>query len=195
MKSALERPEEPTGDRYPDRGPDLHLAARPEAADPGNPGGGTFKRFLRYVYNRFIRLHGSPEDIAWGSAMGLFIAMSPTMGLQMCMAVATAAFFKVNKVAAAATVWITNPATAPVIYWVNYQIGAKLFGYPIDPGFLANPSWETFWNAGKHVFFSLLIGGGITGAVLAVVGYVVTLNMVYAARRKARRLREKRAAG
>ena len=127
--------------------------------------------------------------------MGLFIAMSPTLGFQMCMAVAIAVFFKINKVAAAATVWVTNPGTAPVIYWINYQLGANLLDYPVHPLFFSNPSWESFWNSGKHVFFSLLVGGGITGIILGSVGYLVTLNMIKAARKKARHLRGKKVSG
>ncbi|OEU45326.1 MAG: hypothetical protein BBJ60_08105 [Desulfobacterales bacterium S7086C20] len=150
------------------------------------------RRFLRYFYNRFIRLHGSAEQIAWGGAVGLFVAMTPTMGIQMCIAIAIAAFFKINKVAAVATVWVTNPATAPVIYWINYVLGAKLLGYPVKVGFLSNPSWETFWHAGKHVFSSLMLGGSITGLILALIGYFVFLTMVKTAREKARRLRRKR---
>jgi hypothetical protein len=193
MKPALKQTEPPPED-FPIA--DRHT---PHLAAP--PGGGTdsglqqplIKRFLTYFYNRFIRLHGSAEQIAWGSAVGLFVAMSPTLGFQMCIAVAIAAFFKINKVAAAAAVWVTNPATAPVIYWINYQLGAKLLGYPVHPFFFSNPSWESLWNSGKHVFMSLLIGGGIAGIALGAIAYIVTVNMIKTARKKAQRLRGKKA--
>ncbi len=193
MKPALKQTDPPPED-FPIA--DRHT---PHLAAP--PGGGTdsdrqqppIKRFLTYFYNRFIRLHGSAEQIAWGSAVGLFVAMSPTLGFQMCIAVAIAAFFKINKVAAAAAVWVTNPATAPVIYWINYQLGAKLLGYPVHPFFFSNPSWESLWNSGKHVFMSLLIGGGIAGIALGAIAYIVTVNMIKTARKKAQRLRGKKA--
>ncbi len=192
MKSALKQ-----SDRLPED---------PPVQDPSTPhltehtGGGVdsdlqrpaVKRFLKYFYNRFVRLHGSAEQIAWGSAVGLFVAMSPTLGFQMCMAVAIAAFFKVNKVAAAATVWVTNPATAPVIYWMNYQLGAKLLGHPVHPLFFSNPSWETLWNSGKHVFLSLLVGGAIAGIALGSIAYIIIVNMIKTTRKKAQRLRGKK---
>lgn len=192
MKSALKQ-----SDRLPED---------PPVQDPSTPrltahtGGGVdsdlqrpaIKRFLKYFYNRFVRLHGSAEQIAWGSAVGLFVAMSPTLGFQMCMAVAIAAFFKINKVAAAAAVWVTNPATAPVIYWINYQLGAKLLGYRVHPLFFSNPSWESLWNSGKHVFLSLLVGGGIAGIALGSVAYIIIVNMIKTAREKAQRLRGKK---
>jgi len=166
--------------------------ARDDEPEGPRPSPSFIKRFLRYFYNRFLRLHGSAEQIAWGGAVGLFVAMTPTMGIQMCIAIAIAAFFKINKVAAAATVWVTNPATAPVIYWINYVLGAKLLGYPVKVGFLSNPSWETFWHTGKHVFSSLMLGGSITGVILALIGYFVFLTMLKTAREKTRRLRRKR---
>ncbi len=165
---------------------------RDDEPEGPRPSPGFIRRFLRYFYDRFLRLHGSAEQIAWGGAVGLFVAMTPTMGIQMFIAIAIAAFFKINKVAAAATVWVTNPATAPFIYWINYVLGAKLLGYPVKVGFLSNPSWETFCNAGKHVLSSLMLGGSIAGVILAFIGYFVFLTMVRTAREKAHRLRQRR---
>lgn len=193
MKNALQE-KQPTEDRHFATGHDPEWSTLPPEYDPQwqDPSRGRIRRFARYFYDRFIRLHGSPEQVAWGAAVGFFVAMSPSMGLQMLIAVPIAALFKVNKVAAAATVWLTNPATAPFIYWFNYKVGAKLLGYPVKAGFLSKPSWETFWNAGRHVFLSLTLGGAITGIVIALVGYFVILSMVKTAREKARKHRLKR---
>ena len=65
-----------------------------------NPRRDSVKKFARYFYNRFIRLHGSPEAIAWGAAVGFFFAMTPTMGIQTYLAVPIAALFRISKVAA-----------------------------------------------------------------------------------------------
>mgnify|MGYP002750247373 CR=1 FL=1 len=153
---------------------------------------GRMKMFARYLYDRFIRLHGSPEEIAWGAAVGFFVAMTPTMGIQTLLAVPVAAFFRINKVAAAATVWLTNPFTAPFIYGFNYMVGARLIGYPLKAVFFSSPSWETFWYSGRNVFLSLTVGGTLMGIIAGLVGYFVTLVMVRAAREKARRLRRKK---
>jgi uncharacterized protein (DUF2062 family) len=157
-----------------------------------NPAPGRIKRVARWFYDRFVRLHGSPGQTAWGAALGLFVAMSPTMGFQMAIAISLAAFFKVSKVAAAAAVWLTNPVTAPIIYLLNYKLGAKLLGYPLKAEFVSNPSWETFWHAGTHAVVSLTLGGVITGIIIALPAYFVTLTIVTAAREKARRLIERK---
>jgi uncharacterized protein (DUF2062 family) len=161
-------------------------------AEWNNPAPGRVKRFTRWFYNRFVRLHGSPKQIAWGTALGLFLAMSPTMGFQMAIAIPLAAFFKISKLTAAVAVWLTNPATAPFIYWFNFKLGAKILGYPLKAGFLANPSWESFWRGGTHVILSLTLGGIITGVIIAVPGYFIALAMVRTAREKARLLKERK---
>lgn len=163
-----------------------------QTSEPPNPPHGRIKSFVRYFYNRFIRLHGSPEQVAWGAAVGFFVAMTPTMGIQTLLAVPIAALFSINKVAAAATVWLTNPVTAPFIYGFNYMVGAKLLGYSLKAPFFSNPSWETLWHSSKSVFASLMVGGTLTGIVVAVAGYFLTLGMVRTAREKARRLRRKK---
>jgi uncharacterized protein (DUF2062 family) len=149
------------------------------------------RTFSRYVYDRFLRLHGSPKQIAWGAAVGLFVAMTPTMGIQTLLAVPLAAFLKISKVAAATTVWVTNPVTAPFLYGLNYMIGARLLGHPPEAPFLSNPCWETLWNSGRHVVLSLTLGGLITGIIVAFGGYFVVLAMVTEAREKAHRLKER----
>ena len=54
--------------------------------------------------------------------------MTPTMGIQMPIAVFVAALFKWSKISAAFGVWITNPITSPLIYGLTYIVGAKLLG-------------------------------------------------------------------
>jgi uncharacterized protein (DUF2062 family) len=172
--------------------PDWSTLLAEGRAEWNNTAPGRVKRFFRWFYNRFIRLHGSPKQIAWGTALGLFVAMSPSMGFQMAIAIPLAAFFKISKLASAAAVWLTNPATAPFIYWFNYKLGAKLLGYPAKAAFLSNPSWEAFWRGGTQVIFSLTLGGIISGIIIAVPGYFIGLAMVKAAREKARLLKERK---
>jgi hypothetical protein len=159
------------------------------------PTQGPIRGFARFFYDRFVRLHGSPEKIAWGAALGLLVAMTPTMGIQTYLAVPLAALFRISKVAAAATVWLTNPVTAPFIYGLNYMIGAKLLGYPLKAPFFSNPSWQVLWHSGKCVFLALTVGGILSGIVAGAAGYFLTLGMIRAAREKARQLKLRRKKG
>jgi hypothetical protein len=159
--------------------------------------GGLFNRSKAAVHKAFnylIRLHGSPEDIAWGLALGLFIAMSPTVGLQMAIAVAAATVLRVNSAAAAAGVWLTNPLTIPVLYGLNYYIGATILGHESTFRVNGELTLETLLEAGSHVWWSLIVGGAITGAVVGLASYYPTLFVVRTGRVALRKRRERRLA-
>lgn len=127
------------------------------------------------IYQRFIRIRGHPREIARGFALGLFIGFSPTMGVQIVLAVFLAAFLKWNKFAAAIGVQVTNPVTAPFIYGVTYFIGAKLIGLqtPLLP--TASVDWNSIVNMidqAPRIFLALTIGGAIIGVPAAIIGHV-----------------------
>ncbi len=149
---------------------------------------------VRWAFNSLIRLRGSPEAIAWGLALGLFIGMSPTVGFQMMIAVPLATALRGNPAAAAAGVWLTNPFTIPFLYGLNYWIGAKILGYHIQETFGGNLTFEMLLQSGNHVWWSLVLGGIITGGICAAVAYYPTLIMVRAGRASIiRRLERRRA--
>ena len=83
---------------------------------------------LYRAYERFLKIRGHPREIALGFALGLFVGMTPLMGLHTAIAVPLAALFKWNKISAAISVWITNAVTAPIIYNITYMVGSKLIG-------------------------------------------------------------------
>jgi uncharacterized protein (DUF2062 family) len=55
---------------------------------------------LHKAYERFIKIRGHPREIALGFALGIFIGMTPTMGVQTPLAVFLAALFKWSKLSA-----------------------------------------------------------------------------------------------
>lgn len=70
----------------------------------------------------------TPHRIALGLAIGTFLAFTPTVGIQMIIALALAAAFKANKVVCVPMVWITNPVTIVPIYATCYGLGAMILG-------------------------------------------------------------------
>ncbi len=68
--------------------------------------------------------------ISGGLAVGIFVALTPTMGVQIFLAIIVAYFLRVNIPAAVAACWITNPFTAPIIYPLQYKLGIWLSGIP-----------------------------------------------------------------
>lgn len=136
---------------------------------------------LRKSYERFLKIRGNPREIALGFALGIFIGMTPFMGLHTAIAIFVAALVKWNKFAAAIAVWITNPVTAPVIYSVTYLVGARI----VDPdqAFVMPNRFDletliSLVKMGPDFLWILLIGGIVAGLPLAVAAYFLAFGAI-----------------
>ncbi|MFQ5647041.1 MAG: DUF2062 domain-containing protein [bacterium] len=142
------------------------------------------RRSLRYHYLKFIRIKARPKEVASGMALGLFIGMSPTMGFQMPIALFFAALLGENKLAAVLGVWVTNPLTAPVIYPINYEVGAYFIGHFFPVAASAAVNFNNIAQLGFHIVINLVTGGIIVGIFTSMIGYFATLWLVIAHREK-----------
>ncbi|MDO8957050.1 MAG: DUF2062 domain-containing protein, partial [Deltaproteobacteria bacterium] len=89
---------------------------------------GRWKRNLRFLYLRLLRLKGKPQEVAGGVAIGVFVGMTPTVPLHTVLAVLIALILKKSKLAAALGVWVANPFFLPFIYLLDYKVGQVLTG-------------------------------------------------------------------
>jgi uncharacterized protein (DUF2062 family) len=158
---------------------------------------------LRWV----IKLRSSPRAIAGGLGLGTFIAFTPTVGIQLILAVIAATLLDLNRPASLVPVWITNPITVAPIYTFNYWLGTKIFPGPplaevsglfIDIG--RTLTRLEFWDIkeqffaillmGKEILIPLIIGSLIVGAVTGTLTYLVSLKLLsfFFSRRAQRRL-------
>ncbi len=138
---------------------------------------------LKKAYVRFLKIRGNPREIALGFALGIFVAMSPTMGFQMAIAIPIAALLGWNKIAAAMAVWVSNPFTAPIIYIPTYKIGAKLMGLSLASNAADAASGSTmlaFAEKAPKAFGAMTLGGVVIGLPLAIISYYCA---VYAVRK------------
>lgn len=136
---------------------------------------------LKKGYDRFLKIRGNPREIALGFALGLFIGMSPYMGIHMAIAVFFAAVFKWNKFAAATGVWISNPLTAPILYSFTYYTGSKFLAvekeYCMPKELNLDMLINTLKNA-PEIFWILTVGGIILGIPLAIAGYYLSFSAI-----------------
>jgi uncharacterized protein (DUF2062 family) len=139
---------------------------------------GSLNYSLKRAYERFLKIRGSPREIALGFALGLFIGMTPTLGFQMPIAVLLAALFKWNKISSAVAVWITNPFTAPFIYGFCYFVGAKILGFKVAPKLLTAFDFPTLRAAGAKILLATTVGGVTLGVPLALLGYYLAFSAV-----------------
>ena len=152
-----------------------------------------WKRGLRYLYLRFIRLHATPPEIARGFAFGVFWGMFPLPGLQIAIAVVTAAVFRSSKLAAAAGTWLSNPITTLPFTALNFHVGQWALGREwrdLPPG--SFDSLEEVLNLGSEFITSYLMGCLIVGSCMGILAYVLGLPTVAAIRRSVENRRSRR---
>jgi len=166
---------------------------------------------LRRMLRSIVTLHGSPRDIALGTAIGVFVAFTPTIGFQMLIAALIATVLRANRFAAVIPPWITNPFTIPPIfaltYWVGtwfthgpsaatvYQELAQVVSSLRQLSFYAfHQQLKEFLKIGVDVYVPMMIGGTIVGLICAAVSYPLTLRAVnqYRLRRDRKRWRRAR---
>ncbi|MGC1274746.1 MAG: DUF2062 domain-containing protein [Planctomycetaceae bacterium] len=83
---------------------------------------------LRYVLSQ----DDTPHHVALGAAIGTFVGLTPTPGVQMLIVLAIyflcRPLFTFNRPAGLAAVYISNPLTAVPFAWISYQIGRLFVG-------------------------------------------------------------------
>ena len=77
----------------------------------------------KYYVKKLTELRESPDKLARGLALGVFIGFLPIIGFQVITAVTIALFTRANKVAAAVGTHVTNPWTTIPILILDYYVG------------------------------------------------------------------------
>ena len=133
------------------------------------------------AYRRFLKIRGNPHEIAAGLALGLFVAMSPFIGIHMALAVCLAALFKWNKISAVAGVWLSNPITMPALYGATWFVGSKITGVKLAdniPHSFNLKATYAFLLKTPALITTLTIGGIVVGVPLAIAVYYVAYSIL-----------------
>ena len=139
------------------------------------------KRIREKIRNKIRQLKGDPKNVARSFALGSFMGVTPLVGMQILISISISWIFRMNRSAAIAGVINTNWTKGLLLYPVNFKIGSWLLGIEQSIDIKSIFSAHVIQNllqAGPGVFFSLLMGGFITGAFLASIYYVVVLRIL-----------------
>jgi len=131
-------------------------------------------QYLKLFFDRFLKLRDRPRELALGFSLGIFIGLTPSMGIQIAVAVFIASLLKWSKIAAALGVQIPNPLTAPFIYSGTYFIGAKIIGLEKSlklSSLMTIEGVSTLIKGAPEIFAALTIGAVFIGVPLAVASY------------------------
>ncbi|MBN7804717.1 DUF2062 domain-containing protein [Agrobacterium rosae] len=135
-----------------------------------------FRRSLRYLKLRLVRLSASPYSVAAGVAVGVAVAWTPFLGVHIIIAMALAFILRANLVAAALGTTFANPLTFPLIWAATWELGHVILGRNSDSAssqvdFAAMFSHMNFLHLWAPVLEPMTIGAIIPGALSAIVAY------------------------
>ncbi len=156
-----------------------------------NPAGRTrkapWKRKLRLLSLRLLRLRGQPEEVAGGMAVGVFIGFTPTVPLHTVLAVGIALLLRKSKLAAALGCWIANPFVLPFIYVLDYRLGQVILGVERPFVDFSGLSGSYLLDLGWEIAFPLLTGGMVLGLLSIPPSYFLTKRFVILYRERKRK--------
>ena len=162
---------------------------------------------FRPVIKWLVRLRRSPRAIAGGFALGTFVALTPTMGVQFFIVIFLATLLNMNRPAACVTIWITNIATVAPIYTFNYWVGSFFWQGPavgevyktllgLTAELMKMDVWDLLeqfkvvMELGRDIFIPLVIGSTIVGIIAAVIVYMAAMSVLRFIGDKRRKKRE-----
>lgn len=153
---------------------------------------GKYRHYLaqvrHFVLHNVLHADDPPRALALGAAIGVFVAFTPTIGLQMVLVVFLAWLVGANKAIGLPIVWISNPATAVPMYYSCYVVGRKILGHEQVGSLwwhhLANPplGWwprvSFYWSRMMDIAEPLWLGSIVIGVVAAVPTYYLVNYVV-----------------
>lgn len=148
-----------------------------------------WKRMFRYTQLRLMRITDTTRAIAIGLAFGMAISFVPP-GVHIISAVALAAIFGGNMLAAVVGTVFGNPWTFPIMWWMSYKVGDfffRIFGWHIVQ-VPSNFTLHGFMGAMADQSIELIMPWALGGLILMVlfwpVFYILSYRMVKKLRHK-----------
>ncbi|QDU39168.1 hypothetical protein Mal4_35040 [Maioricimonas rarisocia] len=150
----------------------------------------------RRLLHAVLTVDDSPHSIALGTAIGMAVAMTPTVGIQMIIvlivAFLTCRLFSFSRVAALITVYVSNPFTVIPIYWFNYKVGTLFVHGTVTHEEFASllhyeglrAWWDSFCALFLRVGAPLLIGSAIVATLVGLITYPLMRRLLASMPRK-----------
>lgn len=127
-----------------------------------------------------LSIRETPHRLSLAFAAGVFIGMSPLLGMHTILGIFVAYVFKLNKLATIVGVYITNPWTIIPIYTFSTFVGARCLGVNrILPSIdWSNITVSALMNDFSPLLMPFVIGSLIVGAVSSAISYFIILRVV-----------------
>jgi uncharacterized protein len=145
---------------------------------------------MKYARDRIrslFQLNDSPSRLAAASAVGVFIAFSPTIGLHTISCLVLAWMFRLSKlVVFTTTTFVSNPWTMVPLYGFCLWFGIKITGSTIETPDIA---WRSLTlSSAYHILrpylWPFVAGTVVAGTIAAIASYCFTYWVVVRYRRE-----------
>lgn len=136
----------------------------------------------RSLIRALLSLDDTPHSIAKGTAIGMFLGLTPTVGIQMILVMLVSLFVRFNRKAALITVYVSNPFTMIPMYWANYKVGTLFFEDTVSrqdfEQLLTYNGFTEWWEAIQAVFISIGMPLLFGSAIVATTGGIITYPLM-----------------
>ncbi|MBE6357371.1 MAG: DUF2062 domain-containing protein [Lentisphaerae bacterium] len=187
---------------FPDgQAPEMHQKKSPASKLKQNG----FKRLCKYLYIKMVRGTGSPDYIARGWALGMFVGCVVPVFCQLIVSVPLSFVFRCSKIGAVLGTFITTPPTAifiyPVLIWVGNKVingnlsadsaGKLLEIFNSDLPFI--DKWQAFADTGGSLVAAFFAGGLLWAVIMTPLTYFGVRFLVVRYRKMREALRKRSA--
>lgn len=165
---------------------------------------GFLARYCKYLYTKIVRGEGSPDYIARGWALGMFVGCVVPVFCQLIIAIPLSFVIRGSKIGAALGTFITTPVTAPFIYPVVIWVGNKVVGGNLsaeashnllkifnDPGLSFGEKWGAFADLGAELAAAFFAGGLLWALIMTPLTYFGARYLVVRYRKIRENMRKK----
>jgi hypothetical protein len=128
---------------------------------------------FRDKIRQILSLRESPEKIAAAFSLGVFIGMSPLLGLHTVLGIAIAWILRLNRFVTLVGVFVTNPWTIVPIYTFGTWLGVKILGteHVIPAMDWSHLTLKVLLSDFKPFIMPFILGNTALGLVSAALGY------------------------
>ncbi|OGW28930.1 MAG: hypothetical protein A2X59_11660 [Nitrospirae bacterium GWC2_42_7] len=135
---------------------------------------------FRAKLRQIISVKESPHRIASSFAIGMFIGMSPLLGIHTILGIAVAYLLRLNKFITLVGVFVTNPWTIVPIYSFGIWLGAKLMHIDkIIPEIdWSNMTFSVFLEDFGHLLLPFAVGSTVFALASAIISYIFIFYLV-----------------
>lgn len=128
-------------------------------------------RYVKFYFIKFKRLQGSPQALAGGTAIGVFIGLTPTIPFHTILIVFFSLATRTSTLAGIIVSWVVcNPLTYLPIYYLSARVGNHLTPYELNLKNVSNALNQVTAGHGFHDALTILLHSGYEALVVMGVG-------------------------